>query len=230
MGNSLAISQSIETLARQAIEAAISLNWDDAVKLNQKILSLTRNDVEALNRLARAHWCLGGKEEAQKLYLQVLEIDPYNIIARKNLDKITKSNNNDSAVTNHQSGNGHLNLAKLFLFEPGKTKIISLLNLAPPTVLASLNCGDFVLINPKNHSVTITNVEKVYLGALPDDLAHRLIAFIAGGNKYDAYIKNASPKTLVIFIREVYRAPKFVSQPSFVFKRVFAEESEASFY
>jgi len=209
-----------QLLAQQAIQAAICANWQQAAKLNRKILSFTKDDVEALNRLAMAQNCLGNTSEAQKLYKKVLVIDPYNIIARKNLDKISKFNGAKTNGTNSIQGNGNNHdLSKLFLFEPGKTKVINLLNLAPPQVLASLRCGEQVLINPKNHSVTITSQEKVYLGALPDDLAHRLIGFIAGGNQYEAYVKCASPKTLTIFIRESIRSPKFTNQPSFQYNQ-----------
>ena len=142
------------------------------------------------------------------------------MIAKKNLDKLTKSNGaktngNDNASTKFKSTTDNYDSAKLFLFEPGKTKMINLLNLAPPQVLATLKCGDQVLINPKNHSVTILSTDKLYLGALPDDLAHRLISFIAGGNQYDAYVKSATPKMLTVVIREVARSEKFINQPSF---------------
>ncbi len=211
-------SREAEVLAQLAISAAVEANWDKAAKINQKILTTSPNDTEALNRLALAQSCLGKPNLAQKTYKKVLGVDPYNIIALKNLDKLTKS---AGARTNGSSnGNGihpkiKSDITKLFLSEPGKTKVISLLNLAPPQILATLNCGDTLLINPKNHSVAISNTDNVYLGALPDDLAHRLISFITAGNVYDAYVKSATTKTLTIFLREVKRAPKFINQPSF---------------
>jgi hypothetical protein len=110
-------------------------------------------------------------------------------------------------------------MSDIFLFEPGKTKIINLLNLAPPSVLAGLNCADQVSILPKNHAVSITAQDGTYLGALPDDLAHRLITFIKEGNKYEAYVKYATIKTLTVFIRETERSQKFSNQPSFADKK-----------
>jgi len=128
-------SKDIDLLAQEAIEAAISLDWEKAVRINQKIINASRGDVEALNRLARAHLCLGNKDGAEKAYKKVLVIDPYNIIARKNLDKLTRSNGNPPA------GNGargvkdqnatSLNLANLFIFEPGKTKLVNLITDCP---------------------------------------------------------------------------------------------------
>lgn len=208
-----------EILARLATSAALSANWQEAAKINQKILTFIQNDVEALNRLARAFACLGHAQKAVKLYKKALEIDPYNTIARKNLDKITKadgnSNGKSATITSGPGTSSSLNPTSLFLFEPGKTKVVTLLNIAQPSVLSTLTSGEKLVINPKNHSVTIASSAGVYLGALPDDLAHRLLGFIAGGNIYEAYVKSATPKSLSVVIRETFRSPKFVNQPSF---------------
>ena len=155
-----------------------------------------------------------------KLIKKVVDIDPYNIIALKNIEKLSKTNGSPRSPreVGHVKANGtavHTNLSQVFLYEPGKTKLVNLLNLAPPTILASLNCGDQVKLNPKNHSITVTNDQDIYLGAFPDDLAHRLLSLISGGNQYEAYIKSAGLKLLTVFIRETERSPKFANQPSF---------------
>lgn len=218
----------LEILAQAAITAALANNWPEAAKINKKIVNGQKNDVEALLRLARAYNCLGQTAKAQRIYKKVLEIDPYNLIAIKNLEKLTKTGGNGA---NH-NGNGKtvtstgLNVTQVFLYEPGKTKIVNLLNLAPPQVLATLSCGDSVNLNPKNHAITITTPEGIYLGAFPDDLAHRLIALIAAGNKYHAYIKSTTTKILTVFIKETERSSKFANQPSFQSKNgsFFEEE------
>lgn len=208
-----------ESLAQAAITAALSSDWQQAVKINEKILHLAKDNTEALNRLARAYLCLGDLAKASKMYKKVLEIDPYNIIALKNTEKLSKTNLSQDIETNgHSKPNiitTHINLSQVFLYEPGKTKLVNLLNLAPPSVLATLNCGDQVKLNPKNHSITVTNENGTYLGAFPDDLAHRLLSLISGGNQYEAYVKSAGLKSLNIFIRETERSAKFANQPSF---------------
>ncbi|MDP2632683.1 MAG: hypothetical protein Q8P25_03095 [Candidatus Curtissbacteria bacterium] len=206
-----------ESLAQAAITAALCSDWQEAVKINEKILRSTKDNVEALNRLARACLCLGELTKATKTYKKVLEVDPYNIIALKNIAKLAKTDG-------HSTSNGlskpvgttpYVNLSQVFLYEPGKTKIVNLLNLAPPSVLASLNCGDQVQINPKNHSITVSGDNGTYLGAFPDDLAHRVLSLISGGNEYEAYVKSAGLKSLTIFIKETQRSEKFANQPSF---------------
>ena len=185
-----------EGLAHAAIVAALTSNWAEAIKLNEKILKEDKNNTEALNRLARAQACTGEHQKAHKTYKKVLDVDPYNIIALKNIEKLEKAGGNNIQITiGNTQTNGHtVNLSRVFLDEPGKTKLVHLLNLAPPSILASLNCGDQLVINPKNHAITVATQSGTYLGAFPDDLAHRLLAFITGGNKYDAYVKNSTIK------------------------------------
>lgn len=203
--------QDVELLAQAAILTAMENRWNEAAKINERILETNKDNVEALNRLAQAFKRLGEQQKAEKTYRRVVEIDPHNIIARKNLEKISKSNGN--GYTNGQSTN--VNLSQIFIYEPGKTKLINLINLAPPTILATLNCGDELEMNLKKHSVAISSQDGIYLGALPDDLAHRLITFISFGNKYKTYVKSATPKILTVLIKEIERSPKFANQPSF---------------
>ena len=218
--------ESLEAHAQAAITAALTGEWQQAVKVNEKILSLDSNSVEALNRLARAYACLGHAPKAEKTYKKVLQLDPYNIIAIKNLDKLSKSNGSFSAVVAGNGNTTQVNLAQMFLDEPGRTKLVNLLNLAPPSVLASLNCGESLTLNPKNHSISVTSQAGTYLGAFPDDVAHRLLSFITGGNKYEAYVRSNSTKNLTIFVRETQRSEKFGNQPTFQSKSsVFEDES-----
>lgn len=227
----------IDLLSQLAIDAALSLDWLAAQKINKKIISLSSGNVEALNRLARAQTCEGEIDKAQKTYKKVLEIDPYNIIARKNVDKLSKvndqkgkSNGHSQKATNHTIS--HLtptaNLSSVFLYEPGKTKVISLLNLASPSILGLLSCGDRVELLAKKHSVSITDLNGTYLGALPDDISHKILYYIAGGNKYEVYIKFATSKSLSIFVREVERSAKFTNQPSFQDTKQYFEDKETA--
>ncbi|MEX2027947.1 MAG: tetratricopeptide repeat protein [Candidatus Curtissbacteria bacterium] len=215
-----------EVLAQLAAQAALSSNWPEAAKINEKILKVNKDNVEALNRLARALVCMGELGKAQKLYKKALEIDPYNVISRKNYEKISASDGSPQKTNGVRTAIHTVNVSNLFVSEPGKTKVIALINLAAPNVLAMLSFGEELNIKPKNHSVTITTKEDAYLGALPDDLAHKLIAFITGGNQYEAYIKSVAPKSLVIFIREVYRSARFTNQPSFQATQISYYDSE----
>lgn len=227
-----------EILKNLAIEAAIAYDWTEAVRINKKIVGISQTDVEALNRLAKAQACCSNISRALKTYKKVLTIDPYNIIAKKNFEKLSKLDISNGKTNNVTGGNitasyplnGYSSkLSDIFLFEPGKTKIISLLNLAPPFVLAKLNCGDKIAFSLKKHGVYATCEDGTYLGALPDDFAHKLLAYIDGGNKYEIYVKFATAKTLTVFIREAYRSQKFSNQPSFPATHTKEEKSASVF-
>lgn len=216
----------IEKLTQLAIEAATKADWQEAAKINKKIINITGNNTEALNRLARAQVCAGEIKKAERTYKKVLIIDPYNIITKKNLEKIVKIADTNSKNGHSTNGNAHYNVNLTngnissqnyynFLYEPGKTKIINLLNLAQPSELAVLNCGQKLVINLKKHSISISSEDGTYLGALPDDLAHKLLFYISGGNRYEVYVKYSTTKSLTIFIKEVERSSRFVNQPSF---------------
>ncbi len=209
--------ENCDLLSQLAIEQALSANWEEAAKINEKIAKLDPQNVAALNRLARAQCCMGLVTKANKTYQKVLELDPYNVIAKKNQEKIGKLKTEVKAPTNGntQADGASVDLSAIFVFEPGKTKVINLLNLASPAILAGLNCGDKVTILPKKHSVAIAKDDGTYLGALPDDLSFKLIGFLAGGNKYEVFVKYATTKSLTIFIREIERSNKFTNQPSF---------------
>ena len=66
-----------------AIQAALSQNWKEAIRLNLAILKQTKHDIDALSRLAYAYLKSGSIKEAKKTYEKVLSLDQYNKIAEK---------------------------------------------------------------------------------------------------------------------------------------------------
>lgn len=200
-------------LSQLAIEAALSSNWQDALKLNKKILKVEPQNVDALARLARVNMELGKLNLAKKFYSEVLKYDPYNPIAIKNL-KIIKSFKSNSQNPNR---NGSVKLSpSLFLQEPGKTKVVSLLKVAEPQKLSQAFCGMKVEIVIKNRKITITDFEGKYLGVLPDDVSYHLLRLIRGGNKYEFFIKSIKVNGLAVLIRETFRSKRFKNQASFL--------------
>ena len=68
-----------------AIEAALSFNWEEALKLNSRLIKEKPDDVDALCRLAHAYFELCNYKLAKKYYGLAQKQDPYNPIAQKNL-------------------------------------------------------------------------------------------------------------------------------------------------
>jgi tetratricopeptide (TPR) repeat protein len=192
-----------------AIAAALSQNWEEAVKINQAILDLDPKNVDALNRLGFAHLQLGKTKEAKDIYQRVITLDQYNQIAQKNLTKLNNKNHTGGMTAGMVS-------PLMFLEEPGKTKIVNCVNLAPSKVIAGLRCGQTVRIKVKTHCIEIRDEENVYLGALPDDVSFKLSKYIAGENEYKVIIRSIGKNTLTVFIREISRGKVYAAQPSFI--------------
>lgn len=192
-----------------AIAAALTQNWKEAIRLNSELLKTDKNNLETLNRLGYAYLMLGQLTAAKRTLAQVIKLDPYNQIAQRNTKKLASLRAKD---IKEKTGS----LSPLtFLEEPGKTKIVECINPAQLQALSNLSPGQEVVLRPRNHVVEIRNDHNVYLGALPDDLSFRLLKFIAGGNRYQAFVKSVGKNSLVVFLREAARGKRFSDQPSF---------------
>lgn len=199
----------------QAIHSALSENWDEAVKLNLEILSKSPEDIEALNRLGFAYLRCGNIKKAREAYEKVISLDHYNAIALKNLQKAKVQGGSKTIRGSSKSSGTKVVSPAFFLEEPGKTKIVTLVNVAPSRILFSLSIGESVSLVSKKHTVELRGRKGVYLGALPDDLGFRLRRLILSGNRYIAYVKSVGKNSLTIFIKEVKRGRRFKNQPTF---------------
>lgn len=200
-------------LTSQAVSAALNNNWHEAIKLNLTLLKEDPKNVEALNRLARAYKEAGNLQLALKTYRKVLTFDRFNPIAQKNL-KLLESLPRSFKKQENSFHSNHCSL-QMFLEEPGKTKVVNLVNLAPTSILLHLCCGNQTNLLIRRHSVAVTDGNGAYLGALPDDLSTKLIKRISAGNRYETFIKTVSKNCLAVFVREIYRSAKFKNQPTF---------------
>lgn len=203
------------SLDHLAIEAALDGRWEDAIKLNRKILKIEPDDVDSLNRQARAFFELGNLTLAKNYYQKALKFDPYNPIAQKNLKIIKAFKHSKEKASFGPNHNGKVS-PLLFLQEPGKTKVVTLLKVAEPKRLSQSFCGMEVSMQIKNRKITVVDSHSFYLGVLPDDIAHQLIRLIRGGSRFKAVVKSIRVNGLSILIRETYRASKFRNQPSFL--------------
>jgi len=191
----------------QAIQTALVGDWEKAINLNKLILQEEPNDIDTLNRLAFALLSHGNITDAKSIYQKVLLLDMKNPIAIRNLKRLGE--------TNTKKMNFQLN--NLFIEEPGKTKVIELINVADKKIISHLRSGEKLTLNIKRMKLFALDQEGQYIGMLPDDLCRRLIKFINGGNKYEAYARTAESNKISIFIRELKRVKRFKDQPSFAY-------------
>lgn len=201
-------------MAQDAIRAALECKWELALQLNNVLLETNPQDLCALNRLARAHMELGDIDQASDIYKRVLDHDQYNVVAVKNLKRLSQVKQVRQGKSYTQVRNTN-DMILNFIEEPGKTKIVQIIKPASPEVLFSLRVGDRVELIVKSKGVQIQSVHGTYVGRLPDDLAYNLIQLLSYGNTYDAYLKHVMHNDVSIFIRETYRNFEIMSHPSF---------------
>ena len=193
-------------LKSQAIQTALVGDWNKAINLNQQILKTDPDDIDTLNRLAFAHLSLGQPKKAKTVYEKVLSLDIKNPIAIRNLKRLGDKKTNKVSVQ----------LNNLFIEEPGKTKIIELLNIADKKIIVRLRFGEMLELKIKRSKIFALDSENQYIGMLPDDICQRLIKFINAGNEYDAYVRTVESNKVCILVREIKRMKRFKDQPSFV--------------
>lgn len=195
-------------LTRKAVKLAFAGHWQEAISLNKQIVQLKPKNIAALNRLARAYTEIGEINKAKKTYQQTLEIDRYNPVALKNLDKLSliKKTNKLNKNTTKPLG--------IFIDEAGKTKTVKAIRLGQKNILVQLAAGDQLEIEPKKRLISLS-FHHDYVGSLPEDLSFRLIGLIKKGNQYAAFVKSAEKNNLTVFLRETFQSEKTSQTVSF---------------
>mgnify|MGYP001566837059 CR=1 FL=1 len=193
----------------QAIQTALSGNWEQAVTINKTLIKENPEDIDALNRLAFAFSVLGKMKDAKSTYQKVNKLDALNTLAIRNLKKLDGKN---GQTVNGQS----FQVNNTFIEEQGKTKIVELINIAQPTIINSLHTGQNLKLSIKRLKIFMLTEDSKYIGVLPDNISKRLIKFMKAGNIYEAYVKSALDHHIIVFIKEVKRVTKFKDQPSFL--------------
>ncbi len=202
--------------SKQAIALAMQGQWREAVASNKKIIDSFPHDVDAYNRLGRAYMELGEYLLAKEAYNRAVELDPANIIAAKNLHRLSHLREAAAGAREdfRHAGPQHS------IAEIGKAGVVSLRHLAPSEVLVKMVTGDAVYLRIDGTKLAVRNGRGEYLGQVEPKHAQRLIKLIAGGNEYTAATVSSAEDRLSIIIREVYQHPSQVGQLSFPSREV----------
>ena len=192
-------------LAKQAVQAALQCDWERAIDYNTAILRQDPNNIQALNRLARAYLEIGNKEQAKELSQQVLQLDRYNSIALKNLSLIPDKNAPVREIAQEN-----------FIEKPGETKLVQLTKLANKNIITPLYSKQPLELKTNNgRLVGVYTKTNQRIGSLPDDLSFRLKTLTKKGYQYQVCIKSAQPNKVTVFIRELKRPKKYQDLPTF---------------
>lgn len=198
----------IQDLAQQAIEKALSGQWESAKEINLLIIKKDPNNIEAMNRLSKSYFELGNIKAAKTIINNILKIDPYNPIALRCFDKWKNLKKVERNTSKQMSPD-------MFLEEPGKTKIVHLIHPCDKPIMAKLNCGDIVFGSVKSHRISIVSDSGKYIGKLPDDVSIRMKKLMRIGYQYVLAIKSVDANGIKVFIRETFHPSKHSSKTSF---------------
>jgi tetratricopeptide (TPR) repeat protein len=196
--------------SKQAITLAMQGRWQEAVTVNKNIVTIFPDDVDAYNRLGRAYMEIGKYNEAKKAYTHSLNLDSYNAIAKKNLQRLSQLK---------EIGANPKEQVRLvdthFIEEAGKSGVVTLQRLASSKTLVKLVAGDKVNLKMDVSSLVVKTITGEYIGQVELRHAQRLIKLMKGGNKYTAAIISSDDNKVTVIIRETAQHPSLIGQPSF---------------
>lgn len=200
-------------LAQQAIALAVQSRWQEAADVNRQIVDVAPNDAEAYNRLGKAYTELGRIVDARAAYECTLKADPANLIAQRNLDRLSQIDEVEAAELAKRTSS-KLD-PRFFIEETGKTGLVALKDPADAAMLAKLTAGDQVKLGQEENRLIVTTMEGTFLGYVSEQRANRLIRLMQTGNEYQAGIVGVDGNAVRVIIRETYRSPQNVGRISF---------------
>jgi tetratricopeptide (TPR) repeat protein len=212
-------------LADQATQAALEADWPRAAELNQKLIGVSPDDLEARNRLGRALLELGRLDEAKAAFAEVLKTEPYNSIAlRGNSRVVTLQEHKIKPFTTTTKTQ-----PRLFIEDMGKTGILRLINPAPTHVLAKYSPGAECELREQEGLLAVHARDGELIGFLEPKVGRRLIDLIRTGNQYVAAIVSNDPANARVAIREVFSSVENASRISFPGHHRSAETKERAY-
>ena len=197
----------------QAIQYSTANQWEEAIHINEQLLQLGE-DAECYNRIGKAWFEIGRFDDAQEAYNNALRLNPSNVIARKNLNRLREL----MSVGDDGQRDGQRTYAdpQLFVIETGKTALTTLTNIPGREIPLRLVSGEQVeLQHDGDNSVLVVDREGRTIGQLEPLLAQRLLELMQGGNRYAAAIANLDGNQIKVLIREVFVSPEQRDKVSF---------------
>jgi tetratricopeptide (TPR) repeat protein len=198
----------------EAIQLALESRWSEALAVNRALLERHGEEEDTYNRLGKALTELGQPEEALDAYQQSLRLNPLNIIAQKNVRKLSAL----LAAPSRPEGMAAAIDVDLFTEEPGKS---GLTVLVPPAggVDVAVAPGDVVELHVEDGQLHARSVRGIDLGDVDTKLARRLLPLIASGNRYSAAVARVDDRRIEVMIRETFQAPENARKSSFPIAR-----------
>lgn len=199
-------------LVEQARRLAVEGRWAEALEVNKRILERSQKDVDAYNRLGKAYFELQRYRSAYEAYQMAAALDPANVIARRNLDRIepVRDQESDAPVED-----GRPVRYGIFIEEVGRTYLDDLVNITGADRLIHITSGEQLELRVESGSVNLYTLDGEYIGQLEPRIARRVSELIAIGNRYEAFVTSCTGTNVRVIIREAYRHPSMGTKMSF---------------
>jgi hypothetical protein len=199
-------NRTLKNLAEQARKRSVDGEWEQAAIINREILKHAPQDSSAANRLGKALDQLGRIEEAIEAYRSAAEMDPGNIIAQRNVERLELLRDREPPAAVTGTG-GKAIRASVFIEETGKTYVTELVRPSTGDALARLSPASPLDLRDEANGFAVYDQFDNKIGMLEPLVSRTLRKLIEAGNEYEAFVVALSGRTVRIIIREVYRDP-----------------------
>ncbi len=200
-------------MIEEARKAAIESRWEEAIAINHELLKRTPRDAPAQNRVGKAHFELNRLQDATEAYTASLKIDPANMIARRNLQRLEQLRRTNSVRPDRERN--LVPKTSVLIQEVGKTWVDELVNPAQAEHLAEISSGEALKFDISSGHLVVFRSDDVRLGEIEARTAERVIELMGAGNRYEVYALSVVGTTLRVILREVFRDPSQGDKISF---------------
>ena len=204
--------KSRKQLVEVARRAALAGEWDEAITINKLLLERTPRDANAHNRLGRAYLQSRDFTTAYDEYSAALRIDPANMIARRNLQRLEHLRRRPIS---EESPGPIIPRTGAFIEEVGKTWVDELVSAVSVDRLSEVLSGEKLGLKVDGHRLVVTTAEGERLGEIDPKTGDRIRELIVGGNQYEVFALGLSANGLRVILREIFRDPSQATKVSF---------------
>ena len=170
-------------LGREAVNLALKGEWERATEVNKAILKLFTEDVEAMNRLAKAFTEMGHYGDATAVLDRVCEVAPFNNIAKKNRARLGQMSVTPKVGKPKGRATG---APQIFIEESGKSATTVLRKIPGRPVAPQVSPGDPVTLERENNAMNVYYGDSEFIGQVEPKMGKRLIQLMEGSNTYVA--------------------------------------------
>jgi tetratricopeptide (TPR) repeat protein len=205
-------------LVEEVRQSVLDGKWEESIELNQKFLERFPRDADAYNRLGRSLLALKRYSSAYEAYSTTLKIDPANMIARRNLQRLEmlrRTHGSEDQVLAEGDSLPIIPRTNVFIEEVGKTWVAELVNPVSIDELADVYSGEQLELVVEGQRLYVDRANGDRLGEIEVKTAERVIQLLADGNRYEVYALGLGLSSLRVILREVFRDPRQGTKVSF---------------